>query len=176
MHYYVLLPSGQTCGHIHREINRGLSRCWGAKPRHRVVCVSDVGRHDPLTAAALAPLRAFLPTRGRGRPAGQTPRVEQASPLYARLSTAERTRFEAIATAAGFPDLGTWALALMEREAAAPAGFGAPVAPGVYSNTLDRAPLGPEHIARAIEACDPHPGGAAPSPDGQTRTLWHESE
>jgi hypothetical protein len=132
------------------------------------------GVHSYLTAAQLEPLRAFLPSRGRGRPAGQTPRVEQASPLYARLSVTDRARFEAVARARGYDDLGKWAVALMEAAAAldVPPGFGAAVAPGVYSNTLDRAPLSPEHVARAIEACDPSPGETPP--EGQTRTLWHE--
>lgn len=117
MQYYVVLPSGMTCGHVHVAMNKGLARCWSAIPGRRVIAVSDIGEHRPLTAVQIAPLRAFLSLRGRGRPAGQTPLVAQASPLYARLSVDARARFEAAARSSGYDDLGKWAVALMEAAA-----------------------------------------------------------
>lgn len=125
-YFYVVDHGGESCGHQHADLTGGtLARC-AATARKRApkgwrpdvwVC-NDDGSHARAPREARAALANVLPARGAGRPAGQKPRIEQASPLYARLSVAERARYEALARAAGVPDLGAWALALMEREAA----------------------------------------------------------
>jgi hypothetical protein len=103
-----------SCGHAHRELGPPVAKCW--RGVGQVWEVRDDGHHVQLQGGQLEPLRAFFSTRGPGRPAGQTPRIEQASPLYARLSVPERQRYESVAKAAGM-ELGAFALHLLERAA-----------------------------------------------------------
>jgi hypothetical protein len=115
--YYIVNASGQTCGHVHASINPQLARCWGTQIKAGKAVlwqVTDVGKHSRAPSEAREALAKLLPTRGRGRPAGQTPPRAQGTPLYARLTAEQRERFEAKARAAGFDDLGRWALSLME--------------------------------------------------------------
>jgi hypothetical protein len=118
MYYYVVDVAGQTCGHTHRDMGLSLAKCWrkAGKARARVwQCTSrDGGTHTVVPSASLAPLRALLPSREPGRPAGQTTLTEQGKPLYVRLSVAERERYEGLARAAGM-ELGPWVLSLMEK-------------------------------------------------------------
>lgn len=104
-----------SCRHAHRDLGPAVAKCW--RGVGQVWEVRDDGHHVQLQGPQLEPLRAFFSTRGRGRPAGQTPRIEQATALYARLSVAERARYQALADAAGIPDLGRYAVSLMERAA-----------------------------------------------------------
>lgn len=116
-YYYVVGRAGESCGHHHQDLAAKVAKCRqrAGAGAHVWECDS-VGRHRTLPAAALEPLRAFAPTRGRGRPAGQAPLTEQGKPLYARLSVAERQRFDAVAKRHDM-ELGEYALFLLEAAA-----------------------------------------------------------
>lgn len=124
-HYYIVRHDGESCGHRHSEITGGtLVRCAAAARKlapagWRVDLweVDEAGNHNRAPREAREALANALPSRGSGRRAGLAPRIEQASPLYARLSKAERERYEKVAAEAGVPDLGKFALVLLERAA-----------------------------------------------------------
>lgn len=118
LHYFVVSPGGEACGHRHRSMGARLAECWRTRGKGQVWYVNHEGAEIALSAAALGPLRALLPTRGPGRPVSRVPLTEQGRPLYTRLSVTERARFEAAALVSGV-DLGTWVVTLMEREAGA---------------------------------------------------------
>lgn len=125
-YYYVMSHSGETCGHRHSDLQgKTLRRCAAAFRRAApenwtpdLWTVDDTGTHIRAPRAAREALAAALPSRGPGTWERATPRIEQASPLYRRLSVPERQRYQALADAAGIHDLGDYALALLEREAA----------------------------------------------------------
>lgn len=121
--YYYVVSKGRPCGHQHRTVGGELAKCWKQHQKGTVGKayvpqlwkVDADGNHAAVprarAAEAVGPL---LPTRKPGRPAGQKPRIPPATPLYVRLSADQRQRYEAAAAAAGFPDLGKYAVALME--------------------------------------------------------------
>jgi hypothetical protein len=125
-YYYVMSHSGETCGHCHSDLQgKTLRRCAAAFRRVApegwtpdLWTVDDTGTHARAPRALRDALARELPSRGPGTWERTTPRIEQASPLYRRLSVPERQRYQALASAAGIPDLGEYALALFEREAA----------------------------------------------------------
>lgn len=120
--YYYVFGSAGDCGHTHRGLTKELALCARGRGRGpgRVYFVAETntsGSGRPASAAELASLAAFLPSRGRGRPAGQTPLVEQARPLQLRLSVPERQRYERAGAALGLPDLNDFVRYLLDSAA-----------------------------------------------------------
>lgn len=125
-YYYVVSHAGAPCGHRHADLaGQTLIRCAAAARRSApdgwkpdLWIVNEAGENVRASRPMREALAAALPSRGSGTWKRETPRTEQASPLYHRLSVPERQRYQALADAAGIPDLGDYALALFEREAA----------------------------------------------------------
>lgn len=136
-YYYILSPEGDSCGHRHGAIDApALRRC--ARVFHGGVPVvwhvDAKGIHARVPRSQLAQAGLLAPPGKPGPKPGAKPRVEQASPLYHRLSADQRARFERVAKRHGM-ELGAYALFLLEHAAQVEAesdafdkAFGAPSA------------------------------------------------